>query len=297
MPRDGARGRGRARQNVFARPRGGGAWSRRPARWSRLGDARAATPTSERKRPRGLLDYDDLVSEGARSAAPAGRRAVGAVQARWRARPHPDRRGAGHQPRAMGDRRRAGRGVLRRRGRRATACARSLPSATPSSRSTAFSAPTREPSCAMRRHFEQRVDAARQEWRVVPLEISFRSTEPLLQAVDAVFRQRGGATASRSTAARSAISRPAPATPGWSSCGRRSPAERRGTAGPDGAAGRSPARAEPRTRLASAIAATIEALARQRRAAGGARPPDPAGRHHGAGAAPQRLRRRPAARA
>ncbi len=31
--------------------------------------------------------------------------------------------------------------------------------------------------------------AARQDWRVLPLEISFRSTEPILQAVDAIFRQ------------------------------------------------------------------------------------------------------------
>jgi len=41
----------------------------------------------------------------------------------------------------------------------------------------------------MRRHFEQRVIAARQEWAVVPLEISFRAAEPLLRAVDAVFRR------------------------------------------------------------------------------------------------------------
>ena len=41
----------------------------------------------------------------------------------------------------------------------------------------------------MRRHFETRITAAQQEWRVVPLEISFRSTEPVLQAIDAIFRQ------------------------------------------------------------------------------------------------------------
>ncbi len=40
----------------------------------------------------------------------------------------------------------------------------------------------------MRRHFEERITAAEQEWRVVPLEISFRSTEPILQAIDAIFR-------------------------------------------------------------------------------------------------------------
>jgi ATP-dependent helicase/nuclease subunit A len=40
----------------------------------------------------------------------------------------------------------------------------------------------------MRRHFEERVNAARQDWQVLPLEISFRSTAPVLQAVDAIFR-------------------------------------------------------------------------------------------------------------
>jgi len=40
----------------------------------------------------------------------------------------------------------------------------------------------------MRQHFEGRIIAAEQEWRVVPLEISFRSTEPVLQAIDAIFR-------------------------------------------------------------------------------------------------------------
>ncbi len=39
----------------------------------------------------------------------------------------------------------------------------------------------------MRRHFRKRVNAARQDWREVPLEVSFRSTEPILKAVDAIF--------------------------------------------------------------------------------------------------------------
>src|SRR5207237_4604615 len=42
----------------------------------------------------------------------------------------------------------------------------------------------------MRNHFETRISAARQQWRVVPLEVSFRSTEPVLRAIDAVFRQQ-----------------------------------------------------------------------------------------------------------
>src|SRR5205823_3402005 len=40
----------------------------------------------------------------------------------------------------------------------------------------------------MRDHFETRINAARQGWRVVPLEVSFRSTEPVLRAIDAIFR-------------------------------------------------------------------------------------------------------------
>jgi ATP-dependent helicase/nuclease subunit A len=40
----------------------------------------------------------------------------------------------------------------------------------------------------MRRHFETRITEARQDWRVVPLEISFRSTEPILRAIDAIFQ-------------------------------------------------------------------------------------------------------------
>ena len=41
-----------------------------------------------------------------------GRGRVGALQARWRPRPHPGRRGAGHEPRAVERDPRAGRGVL-----------------------------------------------------------------------------------------------------------------------------------------------------------------------------------------
>ncbi len=41
----------------------------------------------------------------------------------------------------------------------------------------------------MRQHFEERVNAAQQAWLELPLAVSFRSTEPVLQAVDAIFRQ------------------------------------------------------------------------------------------------------------
>jgi ATP-dependent helicase/nuclease subunit A len=42
----------------------------------------------------------------------------------------------------------------------------------------------------MRQYFETRIAAALQEWRVVPLEISFRSAEPVLRSIDAIFRQQ-----------------------------------------------------------------------------------------------------------
>jgi ATP-dependent helicase/nuclease subunit A len=39
----------------------------------------------------------------------------------------------------------------------------------------------------MRQHFAQRVAAAEQDWRVVDLDVSFRSTDAVLAAVDAIF--------------------------------------------------------------------------------------------------------------
>ena len=42
---------------------------------------------------------------------------------------------------------------------------------------------------AMRQHFQQRVNDANQSWLELPLDVSFRSTEPILQAVDAIFRR------------------------------------------------------------------------------------------------------------
>jgi ATP-dependent helicase/nuclease subunit A len=110
---------------------------------------------------------------------------------------------------------------------------------------------------AMRRHFQQRVVAAQQDWRVVPLEISFRAAEPLLQAVDAVYRQPAAADgvtldgiairhiASRSGAAGIVELWP-PVLP---------EADDPSDAAEFAVSGRRAA--EPRTRLARAIAATI----------------------------------------
>jgi len=42
----------------------------------------------------------------------------------------------------------------------------------------------------MREHFERRIDEARREWRIVPLDVSFRSTEPVLEAIDTIFHHQ-----------------------------------------------------------------------------------------------------------
>ena len=98
----------------------------------RCGDRgiRAAEDGARRPRLRGPDRQD-------RRPAPARRGvALGALQARPRPRPHPGRRGAGHQPAPVAGDRRAGRGILRRRRRSARRRGRSLPSATRSSRSS-----------------------------------------------------------------------------------------------------------------------------------------------------------------
>ncbi|HEY3911861.1 MAG TPA: double-strand break repair helicase AddA [Stellaceae bacterium] len=41
----------------------------------------------------------------------------------------------------------------------------------------------------MRQHFQEQVSNANRDWKILPLEVSFRSTEPVLRAVDAIFRQ------------------------------------------------------------------------------------------------------------
>src|SRR5947207_2465106 len=110
---------------------------------------------------------------------------------------------------------------------------------------------------AMRQHFEARVNAARQEWRTVPLEISFRATEPLLQAVDAVFQSVMAAdgvaldgTAIRHVAARAGhaglVELWPPVMP-----------EPAAELDLNAVAGMRQRSAEPRTRLARAIAAAI----------------------------------------
>jgi len=109
----------------------------------------------------------------------------------------------------------------------------------------------------MRRHFQERVNAAKQQWAVVPLEISFRASERLLEAVDAVFRHNDAAdgvaldgTAIRHVAARTGQAGIVELWPPVM------PNEDEPPEPWDGAAGRRRP-VEARTRLARAIAATI----------------------------------------
>ena len=70
-----------------------------------------------RKQALGLLDFDDLIDRARALLELPGHRRLGALAARRRPRPHPGRRGAGHEPGAVaGDRGDLGR-VLRRRRR------------------------------------------------------------------------------------------------------------------------------------------------------------------------------------
>ena len=88
----------------------------RPHRRAHHHRRRGDRPLRAEKDRRGLLDYDDLIDKTLRCSSERSRR-LGALQARPRHRPRADRRGAGHEPEAMGDRRAARRRVLRRRRR------------------------------------------------------------------------------------------------------------------------------------------------------------------------------------
>jgi ATP-dependent helicase/nuclease subunit A len=109
----------------------------------------------------------------------------------------------------------------------------------------------------MRQHFEARVAAAQQDWLMVPLEISFRAAAPLLQAVDAVFRTAGAADG---VALDGVPIRHVAARDGQAGLVELWPAVLPEDDAPPDPAALSDTRrrvAEPRTRLARAIAATI----------------------------------------
>jgi ATP-dependent helicase/nuclease subunit A len=106
----------------------------------------------------------------------------------------------------------------------------------------------------MRAHFEARVTEAQRHWRIVPLDISFRAAEPLLRAVDAAF---ANATAADGVALDGAAIRHIAARVGqagrvelWPPCPASAEVEE------DDDTGRRVV--ESRTRLARAIAATID---------------------------------------
>ena len=110
----------------------------------------------------------------------------------------------------------------------------------------------------MRRHFQDRINAAKQQWAVVPLEISFRASDKLLEAVDAVFQQNAAADG---VALDGEAIRHVAARTGQAGIVELWPAVRPDEDEPpepwDGAAGRRRP-VEARTRLARAIAATID---------------------------------------
>ena len=172
----------------------------RAARAARLAEAALTVIAAVRheyaaaKRPRGVLDYDDLIVKTLQLLEQRRRRAMGALQAGQRHRPYPDRRGPGHQPRAMGDRAQADRGILRRRRPRARPAAHHLRGGRretihlqlPGRRSRASSTSTASISSALAAQAEQPfVDQ--------PLITSRRSAPEILRFVDKVFADAGGA--------------------------------------------------------------------------------------------------------
>ena len=181
----------------------------------RLGNA-VMHATARPRRAGAALDFDDLIARAASLLAVVGGGRMGALQARRRPRPHPGRRGAGHEPRAVAGDPRAGRGVLRRQRRARGARARCSRSATRSSRSTASRArrPTMfaeigERSRAARRARRPAV-AARAAHPVVPL-----GRRRCWQAVDRRLRRsRARRRALTARPSRSRTSRIAPGTPG-----------------------------------------------------------------------------------
>ena len=128
---------------------------------------------------RGLLDYDDLIDKTL-ALLEQRRRRLGALQARPRHRPRADRRGAGHQPEAVGDHQAPRRRVLRRRRRARPSRARSSRSATRSSRSSRSRARRRTSSPRCASYFEPAHADAGLDVRAVEFEHSFRSAPIVL---------------------------------------------------------------------------------------------------------------------
>ena len=205
----------RARRGVARGDDGAGAARRRAC----------SAPMSGTSEARALLDYDDLIVLKARDLLRRpGVRALGAVQARWRPRPHPDRRGAGHQSRAVGGGRR--RWPRNSSPAKARATVPRTVFAVGDAKQSIFSFQRADPrdvrrACAS---ISQRASPAREQRLRASstLDISFRSTAGGARARSMpCSRAPRRARAWRSTAPRSATSRmPRTAMPGGSSCGR-----------------------------------------------------------------------------
>ena len=106
-------------------------------------------------------------------------------------------------------------------GRARTRTARCSRSATASSRSTRSRAPTPTSSTARAKRLRRRVDGGRPGIGArSPLDVSFRSTAPVLALVDAVFADPLAAAGVDGARRRCATTPIAPGTPARSSCGR-----------------------------------------------------------------------------
>ena len=170
-----------------------------------------------RKRNAGLLAYDDLIAIAQRVLKDPGSAWV-LFKPDGGLRPRAAGRGAGHQPGAMGHRRRADGRVLRQRGALGSAPSSRL--ATSSRRSTASRAPMRCGFGIWEGTTQRRVLDQGGSFRKVELNVSFRSTAPVLALVDAVFADGAARAGVVADGAVLQHRRTAPAMPGRSSCGR-----------------------------------------------------------------------------
>ena len=185
-----------------------------------IADAVISRYQAEKDR-RGLLDYDDLIDKALALLA-RGSRGLGALQARPGHRPRADRRGAGHQPEAMGDRPAADGRILRRRRRARTSGARSSRSATRSNRSSRSRARRRASSTTMRAALREAVAAAIEPRSAVRASSShsFRSgPERARRGRHGVRAAAGACAGSRPTRSGRCTSRCRTRRPAWSRSG------------------------------------------------------------------------------
>ena len=152
---------------------------------------------TQAKRAAGVADFNDLIDWTRRLLDAAGHGRLGALQARPPGRPCAGRRGAGHQCRAVGDHRAAGRGIFQRLEReRASGTARCSWSATSSRRSTASRAPIRERFQRGARGFQAPRGVAELRRRSVRLPSSARASSATCRSPPASARRSRCSTSS-----------------------------------------------------------------------------------------------------